>query len=212
MKKFITAAILVSAILLSAVPASAGGYGSSRFGITGGLTSSSASLKNFDTRDVSLYHVGISAELPLGLGFGIQPSLLYQVKGMSLDRIGSSSAGEIVNSIEGKFGYVELPVQIQWGPDLLLFRPYVFAEPFIGYRVHSDYSSSAGQDLFKEELKKVEYGLGVGAGIDIWKLQVSAKWFWNFGNVYQGGSSSTAESVKSMNNFHGLAVSVAIFF
>ncbi|MGN1216065.1 MAG: porin family protein [Candidatus Cryptobacteroides sp.] len=211
MKKFLTA-IVALAIFLTALPASAGGYGNSRFGLMGGVTSSSSSLKNFDTKTVSQYHLGITAQLPVGMGFCIQPSLLYQVKGMSLDQVGSSTASEVVTSIEGKVGYLELPVQIQWGPDLLLFRPYIFAEPFLGYRVHSDFSDSFTRGGLNDELKKLEYGLGVGAGIDIWRLQVSAKWFWNFGKIYRSDTSSTVDTIKSMDNFHGLAVSVAFFF
>lgn len=211
MKKFLTA-IVALAIFLTALPASAGGYGTTRMGFMGGLTSSSSSLKNFDTKSVSQYHLGITAQFPVGMGFCIQPSLFYQVKGMSLDQVEGSTAGEFANSIEGKVGFIELPVQIQWGPDLLLFRPYVFAEPFIGYRVQSDISEVFNQAGLNDALKKVEYGLGVGAGIDIWKFQVSGKWFWNFGKISRGEASSTADTTNSMDNLHGFAVSVALFF
>ena len=192
------------ALALSAVPASAGNFGSSRFGFQGGLTYSSASIKNFETKSVSQYHVGVTAQFPVGMGFCIQPSLLYQVKGMSLDQIAGSSADDVINSIEGKVGFAEIPVQVQWGPDLLLFRPYVFAEPFIGYRLHEDIFSSSDIS-YADEMKKLEYGFGVGAGIDIWKLQVSAKWFWNMGTIYRGES-------ESLDKLHGLSVTLSIFF
>ena len=54
-------------------------------------------------------------------------------------------------------------------------------------------------------MKKLEYGFGVGAGIDIWKLQVSAKWFWNMGTIYRGES-------ESLDKLHGLSVTLSIFF
>ena len=148
--------------------------------------------------------MGVTAQFPVGMGFCIQPSLLYQVKGMSLDQIAGSSADDVINSIEGKVGFAEIPVQVQWGPDLLLFRPYVFAEPFIGYRLHEDIFSSSDIS-YADEMKKLEYGFGVGAGIDIWKLQVSAKWFWNMGTIYRGES-------ESLDKLHGFSVTLSIFF
>ena len=124
---FILAAI---ATLAFSVSAAAQHYDYTRFGITGGVTSSSSKVKNVDSKSISLYHAGIAFEIPLGAGFAIQPEVLYQVKGMSLNNWGDSTTGEIGKSFETKVGFVEVPVQIQWGPDLVAFRPYGFVEPF----------------------------------------------------------------------------------
>ena len=67
----------------------------------------------------------------------------------------------------------------------------------------------------KDELKKVEYGLGLGAGIDVWRLQLSVKYFWNFGNIYETGDtaeSTIRDAVNNGNNFNGIMASVAFFF
>ena len=61
----------------------------------------------------------------------------------------------------------------------------------------------------------MEYGLSLGAGLEIWKLQVSAKYFWNFGSVYNSDVAKTGETIGGVldgNNFNGVAVSVALFF
>lgn len=222
-------AFVVLMTSLSATSAFAGGYGSSRMGIMAGITSSTANLRAFDSKNVSMYHVGLTGELPLGLGFSIQPSLLYQVKGVSLDQMseslplspgapGSNPLFSVTDGLSGlseKFdasvGYVEIPLQIQWGPDLLLFRPYVLAEPFVGYRINYKTDAPISQTDFGDALKKVEYGLGVGAGIDVWKLQLSAKWFWNFGGLYNSNTAATLDTIKSMDNFHGVVVSLSLF-
>ena len=188
-------------------------YLSPRVGLMGGVTSSEAKIKDVDTKSVSLYHIGLTAELPLGGGFAIQPSLLYQVKGASADNIGGMSVSDLGKSFETKVGYLEVPVQIQWGPDLVLFRPYAFAEPFVGYRISS--SNKEAAKAFKDELKKVEYGLGLGAGIDVWRLQISAKYFWNFGKIYETGDTAgdtIRDAVNNGNNFNGIMASVAFFF
>ena len=85
MKKFVFAAAVVAATVFC-TDASAQRYNSARVGLMGGFTSSSASIKNMDSKSVSLYHVGLTAEIPLLGGFAIQPGLLYQVKGMSADK------------------------------------------------------------------------------------------------------------------------------
>ncbi len=187
-------------------------YGKARTGVIVGGTSSSVSIADVNAKSVSLFHAGLTAQFPLGLGFSFQPGIMYQMKGMSLDSWKDASGSQITDEFETKVGYLEVPLQVQWGPDLLLFRPYLFAEPFLGYRLGS--SSYGAAKTLEGELKKVEYGLGVGAGIDIWIFQVSAKYFWNFGNVYKTGSTAldTIKGLKEGNNFNGIAFSVALFF
>lgn len=212
MKKSILA-VFAAAIIFN-VNSFAQHYDNTRFGITGGVTSTSTKIKDVDTKSISQYHAGIALEIPLGGGFALQPELLYQVKGMSLDKWADSSGKEITDSFEAKVGYVEVPVQLQWGPDLLVFRPYGFLEPFVGYKI-TDSSKGSEAKTVSSELQKVEYGLSVGAGIEILKLQVSAKYFWNFGNVYKSDISETGTTIKGLkdgNNFNGFAISVAFFF
>lgn len=219
-KSIIIAAVFVAALLFCA-DVSAQRYTSAHFGLMGGFTSSSTSIKEVDNKSVSLYHVGLTAQIPLVGGFAIQPSLLYQVKGLSADKWGSSSISETVGAFETKVGYLEVPVQLQWGPDLLAFRPYAFVEPYVGYRLGQ---STKGElaDQLKDSLKKLEYGLGVGAGIDVWKLQLSVKYFWNFGDIYDKDGKAgdvigtvkdqVKDAVNNGNNFNGIMASVAFFF
>lgn len=205
----------VLAFSLISTQSFATGFGENRFGFIVGATSSSTDVKNLDTKSMSLYHAGLTAQFPLGLGFSIQPSLLYQMKGMNLSDAGNSTVSEIGKSFETKVGYVEVPVQLQWGPDLLLFRPYLLAEPFVGCRLNSSAKGTEDGQAVKDALKAAEYGLGLGAGIDIFGLQVSGKWFWNFGGIYDTEASSTIGTIKDLkngNNFHGFAVSVALLF
>lgn len=217
MKKTLIVAAIVAALAFC-TNASAQRYSSAHVGVMGGFTSSSTSIKNVDNKSVSLYHVGLTAQIPLFAGLAIQPSVLYQVKGLSADKWGSSEISETLGAFETKVGYIEVPVQIQWGPDLLAFRPYVFAEPFVGYRLGQKATGELA-DKLKDSLKKLEYGLGVGAGIDVWKLQLSVKYFWNFGDLYEKGGNlvdavgdKVKDAVNNGNNFNGIMASVAFFF
>ena len=220
MKKLVFAAAIVAATVFC-TDASAQRYNSARVGLMGGFTSSSTSIKNADSKSVSLYHIGVTAEIPLLGGFAIQPALLYQVKGMSADKFNISSISESLGSFETKVGYLEVPVQVQWGLDLLAFRPYVFAEPFVGFRVGQNTKGEVAGTL-KDDLKKVEYGLGLGAGVDVWRLQLSVKYFWNFGKIYDkdgnvgpivdNAKNVIKDAVNNGNNFNGVMVSAAFFF
>lgn len=220
MKKFVFAAAVVAAMVFC-TDASAQRYNSARVGLMGGFTSSSTSIKDADSKSVSLYHIGVTAEIPLLGGFAIQPGLLYQVKGVSADKFNSIPISKSLESFETKVGYLEVPVQVQWGLDLLAFRPYVFAEPFVGFRLGQSTKGEVA-DKLKDNLKKVEYGLGVGAGVDVWRLQLSVKYFWNFGKIYDKDGNvgpivdkvkdTVKDAVNNGNNFNGVMVSAAFFF
>ena len=40
-----------------------------RFGVQGGFTSSNSTVKNFDTKSVSLYQLGMALNFPIAAGF-----------------------------------------------------------------------------------------------------------------------------------------------
>ena len=202
MKRILSLVAVVAASLLFAVQANA------QFGFVFGLTSSSIKMSQEDA--ISLYHAGITAKIPLGSGFAVQPSLLYQVKGANVGQLGTASDEDF----KVKTGFVELPLGIQWGPQLAAFRPFVFAEPFIGYRVSStDKGNATFQDWTRQAKNKFEYGFGLGAGLDISNhLQLSAQWFNNLGVMFSDTSNASAESLEGVKNFEGIKFSLALFF
>ncbi len=231
MKKIIS---LLAALALM-VPASAQGLKLAdgiHYGVVGGFTSSGTNIKDFSPKHIALYHAGITAKFNLGIGFAIQPSLIYQVKGVKLSDM--QLGDDFVHQFDYKLGYLELPVNIQWGPDLMAFRPYAFVEPFIGYAVNNDliekiktedlgdYTPDKVKNGWKEYgLKRFEYGLGLGAGFEFWRIQLSAQWFWNFGNLYDNDTERVdgnriAQNIKhaftEKKNFQGVKVSLAILF
>lgn len=213
MKRLFLAAVIAAAMMVSGSGASA----QVRFGVLGGFTSSETQVKDFRTSSVSLYHAGVAVKIPLVFGFAVQPQLMYQAKGTTLDVVKTGGL-----QFDTKVGYLEMPVQVQWGPDLLLFRPYVFGEPFVGYginmasKLNDNTLSTDFEDSF---INRLEYGFGLGAGIEIWRLQLSAKYFWNFGPLTEEGKNlfgtfedKVSESVTDGRSFNGISVSLALFF
>ena len=205
MKKFATFVAAVAASLVLAAQAHA------QFGFVVGLTSSLTQMKTAeDMKAISLYHAGVTYKVDLGLGFAVQPSLLYQVKGA---RIGEINESTTMGEFKVKTGFVELPVSLQWGPDLLAFRPYVFAEPFIGYAVTSSDSVAASFDDWAAQAKnKFEYGFGLGGGLEIAShVQLAVQYFHNMGSLFSEKSEErpVTEEVK---NFKGIKFSLSILF
>ena len=209
MKKILTLAAVVAASLCLASQAHA------QFGIIGGLTTSKTSAKEAvdDFKNISLYHAGLTYKADLGFGFAIQPSVLYQVKGAKVENIGASTTAD---DFKLKTGFVEVPVSIQWGPDLMAFRPYVFAEPFVGYQItSSDQGNQTVADWAKQAKNKIEYGFGLGGGLEIAShLQVSVQWFKNMGMMFDESKTATDvwNQAKDVQNFQGIKVSLAILF
>lgn len=212
MKRLFLTAVAAVAVMVSGLNAGA----QVKVGVLGGFTSSSTKASDISTESVSLYHAGLAAKVSLPYNLAIQPQLVYQVKGTAVD-------GSVDFSM--KTGYVEVPVQLQWGPDLLICRPYVLAEPFVGYAVNvKSVASVAGVEKIVKDFKdlnlnRFEYGLGVGAGVEFWRLQLAVKYFWNFGELtgeakdLAGAISGAAyDAISDGKSFSGINVSLALFF
>ena len=205
MKRVITLVAVAAASLLMAARAHA------QFGIVGGITSSTTEMTTAeDVKSMSLYHAGLTYKFNLGAGFAIQPSVLYQVKGANLGELNTASSDDF----KVKSGYVEVPVGFQWGPDLMVFRPFVMAEPFIGYQVTSSDRGADSIEGWTEQAKnKFEYGYAVGGGLELaGNIQLSVQWFNNMGSMVKGDSSSSVSFSDKVRNFKGIKFSVAILF
>ncbi|MBQ0025101.1 MAG: PorT family protein [Bacteroidales bacterium] len=213
MKKLLIA-FAALAFLLSAETVSAEGVF-----IKGGLTysnSSSAGLKEAYSmlRDLNFksytgWHAGIGYQTGSIMGFSFQPELLYNVKGSSLS-----------DNMKWKMSYIEVPVNIQYGIDLLVARPFIFISPYVGLNLSNKVSVSSSNstttlkpidDFINDTVNKLEYGFGLGAGIDIARFQVTAKYSWNFGNVLDFSEyKQNITHLKSATG--GLELSIALKF
>lgn len=203
-------------IALAALVVSVSAFAQS--GIIAGVTSSATDIKDAADKvtDITLYHVGVTRRISLGI-IGVQPSLIYNVKGTRLEDFDSKS-------INFKTGFLELPVQLQVGFPIAGFRPYAFVEPFVGYAITNKAQSSSAaekiqnlQNVKWDNIKnRLEYGAGLGAGIDIFnRLQVSVRYFWNLGELYDGAEISelinNGKTAMQNEKCSGIMASVAIF-
>ena len=188
MKKLISVLVVV---LASATLAHA------QLGIVAGYNSSATNAKAAaeEVKTASLWHAGVAYKFNFGM-LAVQPSLTYTMKGTT------------VNNIQYKNGYIEASAGVQLGIDLAIARPFVVAEPFIGYQVYGNESWKDRQEV----LNKLEYGFGIGVGCDIIKhFQLRVQWYKNLGSVAKADAVAVEETLKS-GNFQGIKVTAGFFF
>ena len=180
-----------------------------RFGVKAGLNFNN--LKDISENVVESYdnrtgfHMGImyQAKIP-GVGLAVQPELLYMRTGVKkhIPAIGSAVSKNSSMYTDNLI----LPVNIQWGLDLIMIRPYILAAPYLTYAI------GKGNDLRDadwDDLNRFNYGIGAGVGIDIWRLQITGKYNWDFGTLAKDGAISADLDKAKMKGFQ---LSVGLFF
>ena len=202
MKRIVLMAVIMAASILFCSDVSA----QNRWGITGGVTTSSAKLKDLGNSTVTNFHAGLTYRFDLPFGLSFQPSLLYSVKGAK------------VSDLDFSMGYLELMPSVQWGPDLLLFRPFLDVSPFVGYGINTKVKADFSKDALQDSLNKLEYGVGVGFGLDVWRLQLIGRYNWNFGGImaaHNGDGLFNDTVIKDAlkgSDYAGFTLTAAILF
>lgn len=192
MKRYLALAALFMMSLCLGGKLSAG-----NFGVLGGANFYTTNIREINASSMTQWHAGITYKIDLPIGFQLQPALVYNVKGANVRE-------EIVQNLS--VGYLELMVPVQWGIDLILFRPFLEVAPFIGYGLEG-WGNLKSQ--WKDAGNKFEYGAGVGGGLQIWRFQLTARYNWNFGKLMQ--ATDIKADMKNAN-FSGVSLSLALFF
>ena len=197
-----------------------------QFGIIGGFTSSSTKLPkgtnwSAEVKNAPLWHAGVAYKIGMGPFFTLQPQLVYQTKG--------SKVNDGARDFKSQAGFVELELSAQLGLDLLMLRPFIMLEPFIGYDVTpgeilngsiTGITSDEVNKYLRNAKNRFEVGFGVGGGIEVMRhVQVSVQWFMNAGKLFNEDKlaadtvmKAIATNYKDINNYQGLKVTVGIFF
>lgn len=199
MKRFLSIIVVFAALMFAGTKASAQ---IGHFGVIGGLTFSKANASEIKNLNYTGFHAGVTYQLDLPLGFSIQPELVYQQRGTKYD----------ANTKDMHVGFLELPINIQWGPDLVLFRPYLMLSPYVGYALTSKRIITDNVVIKNDwdNINRFEYGIGLGIGVEVWKFQLSGKYCWSLGNVYD--RPKEIEDLFDNAKFRGFQLSLAILF
>ena len=197
--------LLLVAFLLVSV------QGFSQFGIKAGLnfnTMGDINLSNIEKGSMDNktgFHVGALYKMKIPLtGLSLQPELVYTQNESTL---GTKSNADICDF---KMKQLQLAASLQWGLDLILLRPYLQVAPYLGYVMGNNTSI---KDM-KWKMDELRYGIGLGAGLDIWKLQVSGKYVWDRGKASEFDSSKLGlgSGLLKAKKDKGFQLSVAYMF
>jgi hypothetical protein len=100
------------------------------------------------------FHAGIGGQYRIPLvGLSFQPEILYsRVRTDMMERVSEKS-------YNFRLDYLEVPLNIQWGINILFLRPYVFAAPYVRYALAK---GNALEEVPWEDLNRFDYGLKPG--------------------------------------------------
>ena len=157
-------------------------------------------FKNFTS-----FNVGVGYRTGAWNGFKFQPELVYNVRGTRID-----------DATNWKMGYLEMPLNLQWGLDLILLRPFLQVAPCIGYSfANATSDTQAGNTLgpVTRDASRFEYGLSVGGGLDLMnRVQLSVTYNWNFGPVANLNEYQDQVASIERRNARCLQISLAYMF
>ena len=187
-----------------------------QFGIKGGMTANKVNM-SWRVSDMARttganrtgLNIGLVCKLPVTSVFTLQPELLYINKHQSV-RYESYGDEEIVGN---SMSYLQLPVNCQFGLNLVVCRPFVFASPFLAYALSR--SGDVNSEIPWSDFNRFSYGIGAGAGIDIWRMQFAFKYSWDLNKLgshsTRDGESYAREKFLDSRN-RGFELSLAFFF
>jgi len=115
---------------------------------TGHYVSGGSSASDATQQVKTSYHAGITAELTLPAYFSVQPSVLYCTGGNKS---------------------IDVPLSLQWGPDLALIRPFLEVAPMVSMPLSTGEKTAVDKNGAK-------FSVGFGGGIELWKFQVKFRY------------------------------------
>ena len=189
-----------------------------KFGVTAGMNFNSATIADVKMDAKAGWNVGATLQFNLPLGFSLQPSIVYMQKaaGFTTPELSSDFLENLKAEMVQTVGSVVVPVSVQWGPDLLVARPFVDVTPYVGYSLSNKVKTDlAGIEEVVKGGNGLDYGLGIGAGVNVWKLQAIVRYNWNFGVLgnYKDFAGVNLGDIKTdSETFGGITVNLAFFF
>jgi hypothetical protein len=193
------------------------------FGIRAGMNLSTVLCKDDDGTYSNNYkmrpgfNVGAIALFPINKTFSFEPGLLLSTKGYK-EKYSEPGYEETENF---NLLYIDVPLNVKASFDVGSVKLFGMLGPYIGIGVSGkdkykgtesgqsfsdSYTVKWGSDADNDDLKRLDFGATIGAGVDIKSFQISISYDLGLANV----SSFTDYGTKVKNRV--LAISVGYFF
>ena len=146
-----------------------------RYGVVVGQNVATITSNKSDSQDVMTGLVGgLAAQVIWPKGFTLQPEVLYSKKGCMFTDTG----------LTYDIDYVEVPVKAMFRLHMSHVQPFVFAAPYVAYAIKlTETANITPDDTYLNLINKLDYGIGVGGGFDVWKIQIAFRYSWGFPQV-----------------------------
>lgn len=187
-----------------------------KLGVKTGVNLSSFSTESNilnEIKGATNYQFGILLQARV-LGFSIQPEVLYSVKGGQLSNV---TLDGIVDGTQFDFESqnVEVPVNLQFGFGAGSARVFVQGGPYVsmmtGALINScKHTYAKVNDYF--EFNKMDYGVGLGAGVELLGFQLALKYDFGLNNVGKDQKYLTLENPFYDLKNRNLNISLAYLF
>ena len=157
-----------------------------KFGVKGALNFNDYKTKSISLDNRTGWQAGIMARFSLPIvGIGVQPEVLYTHKRSKL-------ADESINN-----SYLQIPVNAIWTFGLGNIGAFVTGGPYFSYAIDFD-------KTIKDAVDKFDWGLGLGAGLDISKIHAGVRYDWGLQNI----AKNSDENIKNK----AFSIFVGFFF
>lgn len=166
-----------------------------KFGVKGGLNYST--LNNMDDAEYKAgFSAGVFADIAIpATPVSVQPELLYTTYGAGFEN----------TDLKMNLSYLQIPVLVKFGFPTPVANPHVFFGPYMGFLLKADVKADDFSMDIKDETKSTDFGVAVGAGIDIKKFTVGLRYTAGLTNI-DDPESGSAEDFK--NGAFGLTVGI----
>jgi len=153
------------------------------YGVKAGLEMPSINADNpaGSAKSSTGFHAGLFAQVNVPvLGVGVQPEVLYARRGVPV--FGSTEAKGV--------SYIDVPVNITWGIDVKLVRPFLAVTPYLSYRLDDlNWEPKVTAPTEPTKVENLDYGVGFGAGIELLqRLQLMGRYNVGVKNLVSDGS------------------------
>ncbi len=162
-------------------------------------------LKNFDISTYTGYNFGVVFNIALPQRFALQPEILFSSTGSKIT--GESLVGTVRNYRQSD---LVIPLNVQYGYRFAsIFRVFGQVSPYVCFNLSSVLKNDAGVTYGDVIDERLFLGVGVGAGIDIWRFQLYFRYNWNLTNsALRVGEMSVTPGQK----LSGLEICLSYFF
>jgi hypothetical protein len=161
-------------------------------GVTGGVNLATISGDEEGASNLTAFMAGVSLITQVTPMLHFQPEILWSRKGSHFKEGGEE--GDV------KINYIEVPLllKIRLGDATMSARPALFVGPYVGYKIgctasFGSVSIDCDDPDFEADLKSLDYGATVGAGLDFGNLGLFARYSMGLTNIGEGADSGDSK-------------------